>query len=91
MEWKTYIEPVRHIRIEVTEDNALAFCREFNLTLSFIEKSVPPHPTGRATVMSISGFTGRPFTDTQQVPFWVELRGNKPYVTNAPHGSWEVE
>lgn len=91
MEWKTYIEPVRHTRAKVTEANALDFCREFSTTLSFMEKKVPPHPTGRATVMIVTGLNGGPFSTPSEVPFWVEMRGDRPYPCGTPKDSWGVE
>jgi hypothetical protein len=92
-EWKTYIEPRRHERAEVNEDNVLDFCREYGWTLSFREKKVAPYPHGRATVMEVSGIGGPRIgrSGATEVPFWVEMRGDQPWDTTAPHPTWEVE
>ena len=90
IEWKTYVEPVRHLRAEVTEDNVLDFAREFGWAVQYIEKKVPPHPTGRAMVMVASGIRGAS-RDHIELPFWVDLRGECPYVASAPRADWKVE
>lgn len=90
IEWKTYVEPVKHVRAEVTEANALDFAREHGWTVQYVEKKVAPFPDGRAAVMTVSGVQGhshRPF----EVPFWVDLRGECAYPSSAPRDGWEVE
>lgn len=89
--WKTYIEPVRHTLAEVTQDNALDFCLEFGWSLRYMEKAVPPHPTGRAQVMQIAGAGTRGLSDYTDVPFWVEMRAGSAYRANAPRNSWKEE
>ena len=89
IEWKTYVEPVEHVRAQVTEANVLDFCREYGWSVAYVEKAVAPFPDGRATVMQVSmdGHHGRVF----DVPFWVEQGyDGKPRQANAPSSSWEV-
>ncbi|WP_163540815.1 hypothetical protein [Occultella kanbiaonis] len=90
IEWKTYIEPVRHTRTEVTEANVLDFCREFGWTLSYVEKKCAPYPDGRVTVMKISNVRGAPRGDAE-VPFWVSQHysDDEPRYSNAPPAAWE--
>lgn len=91
IEWKTYIEPVRHREVvQITEENAVDFCREFGLGLEFYEVKVPPHPTGRAMRMRVrleSGFR----RDPVDVPFWVQRRGASFYQMNSPKPDWTEE
>ena len=91
IEWKTYIEPVRHVRAEVTEANALDFCREYGWALSYIEKKVAPFPDGRAMVMHVSGVGGAHRDNGIEVPFWVDMRGDNAYRSSAPRGDWKVD
>lgn len=89
-QWKTYVEPKKHVLAEVTEDNALDFAREHGWTVSFYEKHVPPHPNGRKLTMRIEGVrgTGRP-TD---VPLWVEKDyDGQPRLASSPRETWEVQ
>lgn len=90
IEWVDYVEPVVHRRMaEITEENVLQFCREYELTLSFEERKIAPFPDGRKQVMMVTGLPGHRH-DKIEVPFWVQSRGENIYQMSTPRSDWKV-